>query len=48
MFAASAFLASGAILMALLPASAQQITGTPGASNATTTIDGHAAGATAL
>jgi arylsulfatase len=41
MFAASAFLASGAILMALLPASAQQITGTPGAPNATTTIDGH-------
>ena len=42
MGAASAFLASGAILAALsLPAGAQQITGTPGSPNATTTIDGH-------
>jgi arylsulfatase A-like enzyme len=38
---AASALASGAILLALLPASAQQITGTPGSPNATTTIDGH-------
>ena len=40
MLAASAFLASCAILLPW-PADAQQITGTPGAPNATTTIDGH-------
>ena len=39
-FAASAFLASWATLLPWA-ASAQQITGTPGAPNATTTIDGH-------
>ncbi len=39
-FAASAFLASWATLLPWA-VSAQQITGTPGAPNATTTIDGH-------